>query len=99
MRGERNQARGILSLGTLLRVNAVSGFAIGVMFGVFAGVVSYMVRGNPVELGLVVVIVPPVTAFTLSMITLVGHPLYTLLVRSRFPGLERITFEASPDSQ
>ncbi len=99
MKGERNQARGILSLGTLLRVNAVSGFAIGVMFGVFAGVISFMVHGNLAELGLFVMIAPPVTAFTLSLITLVGHPLYAVLVRSRFPGLERIAYEASLDSQ
>lgn len=97
MKGERNQARGILSLGTLLRVNAVSGFAIGVMFGVFAGVISFMVHRNLAELGLLVVIVPPLTAVALSMITLVGHPLYTLLTRIRFPGLERITYEASLD--
>ncbi len=95
MKGERIQARGVLSLGTLLRVNAVSGFAIGVMFGVFAGVVSFMVHRSLVELGLFVVIAPPVTAFTLSMITLVGHPLYTMLARTGFPGLERITYEAS----
>jgi len=97
MKGERNQARGILSLGTLLRVNAVSGFAIGLMFGVFAGVVSFLVHRSPVEMGLFVLILPPATAFSLSMITLVGHPLYTMLARTRFPGLERISYEASPD--
>ncbi len=97
MRGERKQTRGILSLGTLLRVNAVSGFAIGVMFGVFAGVVSFLVHRNLVEMGLFVVIVPPVTAFALTMITLIGHPLYTMLARTRFPGLERIAYEASLD--
>lgn len=97
MKGERNQTRGILSLGTLLRVNAVSGFAIGVMFGVFAGVVSFLVHRNALEMGLIVLIGPPMTAFVLSMITLVGHPLYTMLARTRFPGLEKITYEASPD--
>ena len=97
MKGEQNQTRGIVSLCTLLRVNAVSGFAIGVMFGVFAGVVSFLVHRSPVGMDLFVVILPPATAFSLSMITLVGHPLYTMLARNRFPGLERITYEASLD--
>lgn len=97
MKGEGNQTRGILSLGTLLRVNAVSGFAIGVMFGVFAGVVSFLVHRNVLEMGLFVLTGPPLTALALSMITLVGHPLYTMLARARFPGLDRITYEASVD--
>ncbi|HUU72362.1 MAG TPA: hypothetical protein VMW70_07040 [Burkholderiales bacterium] len=97
MKRERNQIRGILSLGTLLRVNAVSGFAIGIMFGVFAGVVSFLVHRSLVEMGLFMLIAPPVTAISLSMITLVGHPLYTLLARARFPGLDGIFYEASPD--
>ncbi|KPK34493.1 MAG: hypothetical protein AMJ66_03620 [Betaproteobacteria bacterium SG8_40] len=81
----------------MLRVNAVSGFAIGVMFGVFAGVVSFLVHRNPVEMGLFVVIAPPATAFLLSMITLVGHPLYALLARTGFSGLGRITYEVPLD--
>jgi hypothetical protein len=97
MAQERIQIRGNLSLGTLLRVNAVSGFAIGIMFGVFAGVVSFLVHRSVVELGFFVLIVPPATALTLSLITLIGHPLYTMLARSRFPGLDRISYEPSPD--
>jgi len=67
------------------------------MFGVFAGVVSFLVHRSLVEMGLFMLIAPPVTAISLSMITLIGHPLYAMLARARFPGLDRISYEASPD--
>ena len=54
MQRERKEVRGILSLGTLFRVSAISGFAIGVMFGVFAGVVSYLVNRNFLDLMLII---------------------------------------------
>ena len=90
---ERNQIRATLSLGTLLRVNAVSGFAIGIMFGVFAGVVSFLVHRSLFEMALFILIAPPVTALSLSMITLIGHPMYVMLTRARFPGLDLVSYE------
>ncbi len=95
MKREVREVRGIISLGTLLRVSAISGFAIGVMFGVFAGVVSFMARANIGDLILFVVITPPVTALFLSFVTLIGHPLYTSLTRARMGGLDKIVYEES----
>ena len=92
---EVRQVRGIISLGTLLRVSAVSGFAIGVMFGVFAGVVSFMARGNIGDLILFVVVTPPVTAMVVTSVTLIGHPLYAVLTRARMGGLDKIVYEES----
>ncbi|UCH49292.1 MAG: hypothetical protein JSU95_05775 [Betaproteobacteria bacterium] len=82
-------------MGTMLRVSAISGFAIGVMFGVFAGVVSFMARGNIGDLILLVVITPPVTAFFLTFVMLIGHPLYAALTRARMGGLDKIVYEVS----
>ena len=95
MKREVMEVRGVISLGTLLRVSAVSGFAIGVMFGVFAGVVSFMARGNIGDLILYVVITPPVTALVLSLVTLIGHPLYAALTRAGMAGLDKIVYERS----
>jgi hypothetical protein len=95
MKQEVREVRGILSLGTLLRVSAISGFAIGVMFGVFAGVVSFMARGNIGDLILFVVMAPPVSALFLTLVTLVGHPLYAALTRARMGGLDKIVYEVS----
>ena len=86
MKREFREVRGVISLGTLLRVSAISGFAIGIMFGVFAGVVSFMARGNIGDLILYVIITPPVTAILLAFVTLIGHPLYAALTR----GLRRM---------
>ena len=97
MKRERKEVRGILSLGTLLRLSAVSGFAIGVMFGVFSGVVNYLLHGGAMDLVLFVVICPPVMAVFLAMVTLIGHPLYVVLSRAKVPGLDRIVYEV-PDA-
>ncbi len=91
----RKEVRGILSLGTLLRLSAVSGFAIGVMFGVFSGLVNYQMHGGLVDLMLIVLIAPPVTALFLTLVTLIGHPLYVVLGRARFPGLDKIAYDVS----
>lgn len=96
MKREVRETRGILSLGTLLRVSTISGFAIGVMFGVFAGVVSFMARGNIGDLILYVIMTPPVTAILLAFVTLIGHPLYAVLTRARMAGLDKIVYEESP---
>ena len=96
MKGEVREVRGILSLGTLLRVSTIAGFAIGVMFGVFAGVVSFMARGNIGDLILYVIVTPPVTAIVLAFVTLVGHPLYATLTRARMAGFDKIVYEESP---
>ena len=90
------EIRGVLSLGTLLRVSTISGFAIGVMFGVFAGVVSFMARGNIGDLILYVIMTPPVTAILLAFVTLIGHPLYAALTRAGMAGLDKIVYEESP---
>lgn len=95
MKREVREVRGVISLGTLLRVSAISAFAIGIMFGVFAGVVSFMARGNVGDLILFVVITPPVTALFLIFVTLIGHPLYAALTRARMAGLDRIVYEES----
>ncbi len=95
MQRERKEVRGILSLGTLLRVSLVSGLAIGVMFGIFAGVVSFMARGSIASLVLIVVIGPPATALLLGLVTLIGHPLYAALNRAGFPGLDKVVYEVS----
>ncbi|UCD67657.1 MAG: hypothetical protein JSW48_12620 [Betaproteobacteria bacterium] len=95
MKREVREVRGIISLGTLLRVSVISGFAIGVMFGVFAGVVSFMARGNIGDLILYVVITPPVTALVLTFVTLIGHPLYAALTRAKMGGLDKIVYEVS----
>lgn len=95
MQRERKQVRGILSLGTLLRVSLVSGLAIGLMFGVFAGVVSAMVRGGVTDLILFVAVGPPATALALMLVTLIGHPLYTALSRLGVPGLDKVVYEVS----
>ena len=95
MQRERKQVRGILSLGTLLRVSLVSGLAIGLMFGVFAGVVSAMARGSIMNLVLFVAGGPPATALFLMLVTLVGHPLYTALNRLGIPGLDKVVYEVS----
>ena len=95
MQRERNEIRGILSLGTLLRVSAVSGFAIGIMFGVFTGIVSYMVNGNFLDLLLIVAVAPFIVSASLTLVTLMGHPLYGALARMRILGLDKISYETS----
>jgi len=97
MRRERKDVRGILSLGTLLRVSAISGFAIGIMFGVFSGVVSYMVNGNFLDLMLIVAVAPFIVAMFLTLVTLMGHPLYGALGRMRLLGLDKISYETSDE--
>jgi len=95
MQREHKQVTGILSLGTLLRVSLVSGLAIGLMFGVFAGVVNLMARGSFASLILSVLIGPPATAVFLMLVTLVGHPLYAALTRLGIRGLDKIVYEVS----
>lgn len=95
MQRELRQVRGILSLGTLLRVSLVSGLAIGLMFGIFAGVVSFMARGGVMSLVLFVAVGPPATAIFLMLVTLVGHPLYAALNRLGIPGLDKVVYEVS----
>ena len=95
MQRERKEVRGILSLGTLLRVSLISGLAIGVMFGIFAGVVSLMARGSIAGLVMSVVVGPPATALLLAMVTLIGHPLYAALNRAGVPGLDKVVYEVS----
>jgi hypothetical protein len=95
MQRERKQIRGILSLGTLLRVSLVSGLAMGLMFGVFAGVVSLMGRGSVIDLILFVAIGPPAIAVLLMLVTLIGHPLYAALGRLGIPGLDKLVYEVS----
>ena len=95
MQRERKEVKGILSLGTLLRVSAISGFAIGVMFGVFAGVVSYLVNGNLLDLILIVAVAPFIVSVLLTLVTLMGHPLYGALGRMGFVGLDKIRYETT----
>ena len=95
MQRERIEIRGILSLGTLLRVSAISGFAIGMMFGVFSGVVSYMVNGNFLDLMLIVAVAPFIVSVALTLVTLMGHPLYGALARMRVLDLDKISYETS----
>ncbi|NIO41714.1 MAG: hypothetical protein GTO41_16980 [Burkholderiales bacterium] len=95
MKRERKEVWGVLSLGTLLKVSAVSGLAIGLMCGVFAGVVSFMARGSLFNLLLFVVVTPPVTAVLLVLITIMGHPLYAALSRAGLPGLDKVVYEVS----
>lgn len=95
MQQVRKEVRGILSLGTLLRLSAVSGFAIGLMFGVFSGIVNYLMHGGFVDLILIVVIAPPVISLLLTLVTLIGHPLYVVLGRAEFPGLDKIVYDAA----
>ena len=95
MQRERTQVRGILSLGTLLRVSLVSGLAIGFMFGIFAGVVSIMARGSVMGMVLIVALGPPATALFLMLVTLIGHPLYAALARLGIRGLDKIAYEES----
>ena len=97
MQRKRELVRGVLSLGTLIRISLVSGFAIGLMFGVFAGVVSFMASGSVTNLILLAVLVPPATALVLTMITLIGHPLYAALYRAGFPGLDKIGYDVDRD--
>ena len=97
MQRKRELVRGVLSLGTLIRISLVSGFAIGLMFGVFAGVVSFMASGSVTNLILLAVLVPPATALVLTMITLIGHPLYAALNRAGFPGLDKIGYDVDRD--
>lgn len=94
MRSERREVKGVLSLGTLLRFSVVSGLAIGEMFGVFAGVSYFMAGGGAITLVSLVLLAPPATALLLALVTLIGHPLYVVLVRFGIPGLDRISFEA-----
>ena len=95
MKREVKEVRGVISMGTLLRVSAISGLAIGVIFGVFAGVVSFMARGDIGSLIMFSVVTPPVSAFVLVFVTLIGHPLYAALTRAKMGGLDRIVYEVS----
>ncbi len=97
MKRERKEVNGILSLGTLLRVSVLSGFCIGVMFGVFSGVVSYLVNGNFLDLVLIVSVAPLVVALLLGLVTLIGHPLYRALGRLRVLGADKFSYEIIAD--
>jgi hypothetical protein len=46
-------------------------------------------------MALFILIAPPVTALSLSMITLIGHPMDVMLTRACFPGLDRVSYEAT----
>ena len=93
MARERTEIRGTLSLGTLVRISLVTGLAIGVMFGVFAGMVSFMASRQFLNLLIFVVVTPPAVALLLTLVTMIGHPLYSALNRAGVRGLDRIVYE------
>lgn len=95
MQGKRKEIRGSLTLPTLLRVSAVSGFAIGFMLGIFSGIVHFLVNGNFAALLMIFVAAPVGVALLLMLVTLMGHPLYTVLTRMQVLGVDRISVEIS----
>jgi len=97
MKRERKELRGVLALGTLLRLSAVAGFALGLIGGVFYGVVKYQLEGNLLELILAVLIAPFFNASLVGLITMIAYPLYVVLGRAAIFGVDRISYEPSID--
>ena len=97
MKRERKEIRGVLTLGTLLRLSAVAGFVIGLMGGVFYGVVKFQLEGNLLELILTVMIALFFNASLIGLVTMIAYPLYVVLGRAGFFGVDRVTYEVSMD--
>jgi len=97
MKRERKEIRGVLTLGTLLRLSAVAGFALGLMGGVFYGVVKYQLEGNFLELILAVSIAPFFNASLLGLVTMIAYPLYAILGRAGIFSVDKIIYEATID--
>jgi len=97
MKRERKEIRGVLTLGTLLRLSAVAGFVIGLMGGVFYGGVRFQLNGNLLELILTVVIAPFFNASLVGLITMIAYPMYVVLGRAGLLGVDKVTYEASMD--
>lgn len=97
MKRERKEIRGVLTLGTLLRLSAVAGFAIGMMGGVFYGGVKFQLEGNLLELILTVLIAPFFNASLAGLITMIAYPLYAVLGRAGLFGVDRVAYEVSID--
>ena len=97
MKRERKEIRGALTLGTLLRLSAVAGFVIGLMGGVFYSVVMFQLEGNLLELILTVMIALFFNASLIGLVTMIAYPLYVVLGRAGFFGVDRVTYEVSMD--
>ena len=97
MKREKKEIRGVLTLGTLLRLSAVAGFVLGLMGGVFYGVVKYQLEGNFVELFLAVAIAPFFNASLVGLITMIAYPLYVVLGRAGILGVDKISYESTID--
>ncbi len=95
MKRERKEIRGVLTLTTLLRLSAVAGFVIGLMGGVFYGVIKFQIEGNLLELLLMVLIAPFFNASLVGLVAMIAYPLYVVLGRAGFFGVDKITYEAT----
>ena len=96
MKRERKEIRGVLTLGALLRLSAAAGFVIGLMGGVFYGV-KFQLEGNLLELILTVMIALFFNASLIGLVTMIAYPLYVVLGRAGFFGVDRVTYEVSMD--
>jgi hypothetical protein len=97
MKRERKEIRGVLTLGTLLRLSAVAGFVIGLMGGVFYGGVKFQLDGNLLELFLTVLIAPFFNASLVGLIAMIAYPLYVVLGRAGLFAVDKITYEVPVD--
>jgi len=97
MKRERKEIRGVLTLGTLLRLSAVAGFVIGLMGGVFYGGVRFQLNGNLLELILTVLIAPFFNASLVGLITMIAYPMYVVLGRAGLLGVDKVTYEVTMD--
>jgi hypothetical protein len=95
MKRERKEIRGVLTLGTLLRLSGVAGFALGLMGGVFYGIVKFQLEGNLLEMILAVLIAPIFNAFFVGLITMIAYPLYVVLGRAGFFSVDRLIYEGT----
>ena len=84
-------------MGMQLKLSAVSGVAIGVIFGVFAATVNFMMHHSVPDSLMIATLAPVVVAVTLVFATLTGYPLYATLCRMGLPGLGRISYEVLLD--
>lgn len=95
MTRKRSEIRGVLTLGTLLRLSAVGGFAVGLVGGVFYGVVKYLLEGNLLELILIILVAPPFNASLFGLLTLIAYPLYVVLGRAGIVSVDKLEYEAT----
>ena len=95
MTRKRSEIRGVLTLGTVLRLSGVGGFAIGLVGGVFYGVVKYLLEGNLLELILTIVVAPPFNASLFGLIAMIAYPLYVVLGRAGIVSVDKLEYETS----